>query len=436
MSLMTGLEIGYTRVDITPRPGVRLGGYGHRLGRPSTHVLDPLYMRILLVSDKRGSASVLVQLDILGIGREEAERIRGAVSSRTGVSRDAVMVATTHTHSGPETVIPMWTHTFPYRDEERSILSEWWERLYTSLEKALEEVLLRTEPVYRVVAGVSEAPGLCFNRAFSDGPTDPEVSVLGLYTEKTRVAVVNYACHPVLNTGLGISADYPGVVSRYLSTYGLETVFLTGATGDIDPVSKGLRYMRYMGETLAQEVLRALAHGPELYSLSIDYVAREVVLRARRPERPLEEILRDYQTLMTWYSPSSLSEDLYYDPTWIEILYLDEELDLAERPVDKIETLLQVLRIGPLAVLGVPGEMLVETGLGLKKIIAERGARPIISCYTNDYIGYIPIERSFREKRYEARLAKWSILGEDAEKRIVEELIEMTEGLLRRGGPV
>ncbi|MEZ0289797.1 MAG: hypothetical protein ABWJ42_01750 [Sulfolobales archaeon] len=423
------MEISFVSRDITPRPGIRLGGYGHRFGRPSTYKIDPLKLSILEIVDRRGEEIVIIQTDLLGLYREDADRIREIVSKRLYVDPRSVMIATTHTHSAPETVIRMWNNTFPYSREEEEIYRRWSEYLLERVREGLEELTLRRENVKRIKTNSARVNGLCYNRAFADGEIDNELSILYFESDRERIVIASYACHPVTNTGFGISADYPGVVREILERNGLKTVFLTGATGDIDPLSKGIRYMSYIGRTLASEILRLVENGETDHVDKVSTTSREEVFSVRKPERDLDDILRSYYTMLAQY-PSI--EDLYSDPNWADLLYLDEEIDLARDSRREVKTIFQGVEIGSkTVVLGVPGELFSETSIYLKESIRrERLFENIImSTYTNDYIGYIPIERAFRERRYEARLAKWSFLREDAEYKTREVLMSIAREL-------
>jgi len=428
------MEVGFSSKDITPRPGIRLGGYGHRFGRPSTYVLDPLRVGVLDIVDRRGEELVLLQADLLGIYREDADVLRDVVSRKTGARPEAVMVATTHTHSAPETVIPMWRNTFPYSELERKIYEEWFDRLVSSVEEASEEAALAREGAEVVRINAVRVEKICYNRAFQDSAVDDELGLVYIESRGRRVVIASYACHPVTNTGMGISSDYPGVVRDILRRYGVDLIFLTGAAGNVDPVSKGVRYMNYMGRVLAHEILRGIAWGETIYDTTISYEALEEEFALRRPVGSLEETLRSYLTLLSQYSNL---EELYTDPGWMDLLYLDEEIDLHRDPREKVKTIFQGARIGPATILGIPGELFSETSIEVKERVSRElpTARIIVSGYTNDYIGYIPTERAFREKKYEARLAKWSRVKEDAEPRVREIMIAITRELNKAAKP-
>jgi len=107
----SGLCAGFARQDITPYPGsVKMAGYGvffldERNCRWSDGVHDPLYAHALALEDPgRGSAAVLVVLDLVGMMAEDAGRIRTAVGAVLGIDPGAVIVSCTHTHHGPDTI--------------------------------------------------------------------------------------------------------------------------------------------------------------------------------------------------------------------------------------------------------------------------------------------------------------------------------------------
>ena len=92
------LRAGFGRADITPPPGVGLGGNGPE-GRVSTGWRHRLYVRALVLQDARGERVALVVADLPHIStnlhRLAAQRLVGP----TGIGADRLIVSATHTHS-------------------------------------------------------------------------------------------------------------------------------------------------------------------------------------------------------------------------------------------------------------------------------------------------------------------------------------------------
>jgi neutral ceramidase len=93
------LRAGFGRADVTPPPGVGLGGNGPE-GQVSTGYRHRLYVRALLLEDPAGERIALVVADqphiSANLHRLAAERLL----LETGVGADRLIVSATHTHSG------------------------------------------------------------------------------------------------------------------------------------------------------------------------------------------------------------------------------------------------------------------------------------------------------------------------------------------------
>ncbi|OXM59761.1 hypothetical protein [Amycolatopsis vastitatis] len=94
-----GYAVATGKVDITPRPGIVLAGYGLDAPRIAAGTCSPLTVRctVLWVA---GTACVLVTADLLGFPRPLHQRIRAAVV-RLGVRSEDFVLTAMHTHNGP-----------------------------------------------------------------------------------------------------------------------------------------------------------------------------------------------------------------------------------------------------------------------------------------------------------------------------------------------
>ncbi len=63
----------------------------------------------------------------------------------------------------------------------------------------------------------------------------------------------------------------------------------------------------------------------------------------------------------------------------------------------------QTLRLGDIAIVGIPGEVFVEIGLGIKK--GSPFEHTFVAGYTNGCIGYMPTKEAFQEGGYETHSA-------------------------------
>ncbi|HOS38537.1 MAG TPA: neutral/alkaline non-lysosomal ceramidase N-terminal domain-containing protein [Spirochaetota bacterium] len=95
-----GLVAGAARVDITPPPGMPLAGYSKQSGA-AEGFRTRLYARAIYIKPKTGKPIALVQCDLLSGSLILHHRVAELVAKETGVGADALMIAGTHTHSGP-----------------------------------------------------------------------------------------------------------------------------------------------------------------------------------------------------------------------------------------------------------------------------------------------------------------------------------------------
>ncbi len=111
------LRAGFARVDVTPAVPVKLAGYGSALFsesacRWSTGVHDPLFAQAMAVEDRQGSAVILIVLDNVGTITNEIVEIQDGIARELGIEAKHVLVSSTHTHHGPDT-IGLWGVILP-----------------------------------------------------------------------------------------------------------------------------------------------------------------------------------------------------------------------------------------------------------------------------------------------------------------------------------
>ncbi len=244
------MRAGVAEADITPPVGVDLTGYVARLGH-SVGVHDALHARALVLEDGETRAAIVVCY-LMALADETVQAARQAIAAAVGTAPEHVMLACTHTHSGPATV---FLHQCGEVDP----------RYVATLPGALREVAAaaaaRLEPAC-VAAGAGDLPQGAFNRRGSGSTPDTTVGVVRLTRiDGTAMAtLMTYGCHPVVMgpDNLLISADYPGVAARTVAeALDGTALFLTGACGDVNPVRRGaFAEVAWLGEAVAAEVTR------------------------------------------------------------------------------------------------------------------------------------------------------------------------------------
>src|SRR5688572_25268938 len=99
------IRVGLGLSKITPPVGTPLGGNA-RLNNYATGIWRDLYTRALWIEDSRNTVC-LIALDLLALWQAEADRLRQAVACKVGLQPGNILIASTHTHSGPDTMMSM-----------------------------------------------------------------------------------------------------------------------------------------------------------------------------------------------------------------------------------------------------------------------------------------------------------------------------------------
>ncbi|MBN2592827.1 MAG: hypothetical protein JXA81_04905, partial [Sedimentisphaerales bacterium] len=400
------LKGGCAKVNITPPLGIPLiGSYG----KPSDDVLDELYAKSLVLSDGTNTL-VIVSCDLLYTPLEEiAGPAREIITEKTGIPERNILICATHTHSGPEVFTKSKFRTSgdrPPPQIDRSYLD-------TLVKKIAGSALIAYKDMRQVKIGAAygQAPEIVYNRrpknkdglvkmaftlppevratrkvvtepggevrttfVLSDdktewrfGPIDPEVRVLKIENEdgETFASLVNFGCHPVTiypHLSTSISADYPAHVTGVVEgAEGGMCLFVLGLAGDAVPYDRGVAQCRQIGRVVGGEALRRLQFVTTTDDITLSGLKKEVIFPAKKPvpEQPADN---------------------------------DED-------PDPIVSEIQVLRLGDIYILGLPGEVLVEVGLEIKK---RAGLEKLfIVTLSNDAIGYVCHSTAYDEGGYE-----------------------------------
>lgn len=330
------LRAGAAKVRIELPAHPVLAGYaGHRRAR---EVEAPVHARALVI-EVRGRLAYLVALDTLLIPPDFA------------APPGCGLLAATHTHTGPgglwdNAVAGLLGAGAPAERQRRAVQ----EAMLAAVAQAARALQPAELQVGREVWTFGPS------RARSEGPLDPSLTALRLRTPAgdAIATVIVYAMHPTSAPREVLSPDWPGELDG-----SAPVLVLQGAGGNA---------------TWAREVPLAAA------------VAREVaaVLEGAPAlsEAPLECAMRSVEVPQAQASPRV--------PLLLRRAAANA-LTLAFSPLAATQTR---LRIGPVTLLGVPGEPVGELGIA---------ARPaVLVGLAGGYLGYVETPQRWREGRGES----------------------------------
>ena len=276
-----GLRVGFGRAEL-PRPeNGPLGGYGGLRDRRAQQLLDPPEARALVI-EENGARIALVALDLVIIRPTLREGLRQLTEA---YALDTLVVAATHTHSGPGGYIP---GRLPARLSTGKFDPGTPRKLVRTALRALQLALTDLTSA-RAASGRVEL-SLARNRRFPAGPHETDLPLLRFDFPSGRapVALFAYGAHPTVLSpkSRAYSADYVGAARAWLEQKGWRALFLAGPMGDQEPSSQ-------LGKLWPRDVAKQRAPVAEIGSKPREAVLRGINSITSTPGRSLPAATSD-----------------------------------------------------------------------------------------------------------------------------------------------
>jgi hypothetical protein len=408
-SSSAALEVGFGEADITPKIGdkpVYMAGFGQN--RKASRINDPLFARAVVLKDSKKKFA-LISVDLIGIFLPNVINVRKALPGF-----DHVLVSSTHTHEGPDT-LGLWGPS-PFKS---GVDPEYMKKVEQDVVNAVKKADALSVVVTARI-GTARAPELLHDSREPYVKHDELVALLfrSKKDDKPAGVLVQWNCHPETLEGksTALSADYVGVTVKHLKEkYTCPVIYFTGTVGGlmttmhVDITDKGgkklpegswVKTQRY-GVLLGELAEKALKDAKPLTLTPLEVRTREVFL-------PMENKL-----YLLGRQLGVLTRDAYLwkgDPYKAEPAPADERM----KPL-ALKTEVGYLRLGELDVAVIPGEIYPELVLDKVQDPADPGAdfpnapiepaiykqmkgpRRMIFGLANDEIGYIIPKRQWDE---------------------------------------
>ena len=349
--------VGYAQQTITPSLGraVYLAGFGQNRLAQAVH--DDLYVRALAMAFK-GTRVVLAALDLLGLSRSHCREIDRRVNERAPDTR--LILACTHTHHGPDT-LGLWGPDTATPGIDPDYLASLKDKVVDTVLAALGQL----QPAWLRSTSVC-VPGVAKN-ARDPHIIDDELTCVQFCHPQRGAALASaliFPCHPEVlwEHNPHVTSDYPGFLRREVEAEtGAPSLFFAGALGGMmtpDVEDHSFAEAETMGHALARAALDAL-RGVEATTVeTLEHAGREFAIPMANP---LFRLAMEGGLL-----PRALSDE------------------------GTVVTEANLLKIGPVWLAGVPGELLPRLGLALKADLRRAGAQVAgVIGLANDELGYI-----------------------------------------------
>ena len=403
------LQAGVAEGTITPPLGIRLSGYGGRT-EPADCVRDDLRCQALVLDD--GNTRIaLVTCDLIGLPVSLAHTWRAQIAAAVAAPEAHVLIGCSHTHGGPQTGV------FGERPTARE--AAYLAHVEQCLVGAAEMAAARLQPAApRLSSGQRRLQRNRRDRlAGPHGPVDDGLGVLvlnDLAAGAPLAVVVHYACHPVAlrNNNLGWSADYVGWLREAVTkATGATCIFLQGAAGDLIPdpghpdvAAEGSAGAEFddrgkgFPEAVEDQVVLAQRFGRAVGVAAARLCKNGAGAPQATSRRPGATAALRNDAADSWRLGGVLRT------FWARFALDKEPQTAAERAAGApVAFEVQCLRIGPLAMVGLPVEPLNALGLRLRALTSEAEGRLAVWCagYANGCYGYLAPADEYPRGGYE-----------------------------------
>jgi len=451
-----GLLAGAVEVDITPPPGLPKAGYS-RNAHTGTGFRSRLRARVLHLRSGTGSVA-LVQCDLLGGSAVVQRLVARAVAGRTDVPAAGVSIGATHTHGGPGQFLGTDFYN-RFASNKPGFDAAWAQELAARIAGGLVEAVDQRRPA-RLAWGRIEVWGLTRNRSLpsyvrNDGAdprrgaqrtyvsVNPDLHLLRVDAEaadggyEPLAAMALFSVH---GTGVPMrsptyNADLWAYVTdeighRVARSHGRRPVVgaVEGTHADVAPAL----HPGTAGHLEARRVGRAIgARAAELYASLDGRLGGDVTVGCGLREVDLERdpSIGDVTLPRRPAVGAALVAGAFENETPVIHRVPPFRPGVPRRRADRPQggkrvlggpfqrlvlplsgfprvLPVQVVRIGDVAVVGLPFELTVETGRRIADAVAgEVGPhgveRVVVSSVANEYSGYCTTPEEYGEQRYE-----------------------------------
>jgi hypothetical protein len=322
------------------------------------------------------------------------------VRDKTGLTRERLMLTSSHTHCGP-VIRSSLNDMYDMSPDEWKKVEAYTKRLQPILVEVVTAALDDLKPA-RLSVG-SGTTRFAMNRREAtpkgviigknpEGPVDHDVPVLRVESAdgKLRAVVFGYACHNTTLSFYQLCGDYAGYAQAELEKahLGALAMFWIGCGADANPNPRGtVELCEKHGRDLAEAVGAVLAK--PMTPLAGPVAARYGTVALSLDTLPERQKWAD----------DALSKQAAVRNRAARFL---KAIDAGGKVPDRYADYpVQVWRFGDgLVWVALGGEVVVDYDLRLKR---EIGTKPLwVTAYANDVMAYIPSERVLKEGGYEA----------------------------------
>ena len=421
----TGLRVGTAAAEFEADDGMIIAG-GITAGKAGGQEGKLRAVAIVLEKERFGKLAI-VACDILMMTRQHLDPAVAEIEKTTKIPAANILINCTHTHHAPSTMV---LHGYGLDDT-------FTRRVQRAIVKAVQEAnanISKEECRFLFSLGEETTVGQNSRQLLPDGqiywigprtnfvrasgPFDPELPVLAFRdsAEKLRALIFNHSTHSIGTRQPGVrSPSFYGLAAQELEReLGGTVCFLEGASGSTHNLKLPCDEMTLR---IKQAVSNALGQATERPVEKLAAVKRPFKFKVRKfnEQQEDEAVMRYCRKYVGPYGQQVIQ------------VFRDMRKNLASQRGEQRQTWLQVMRIGDVALVGVPGEYFTQLGLDIKNRSPFRYT--YVAELANDWIGYLPNLEGHKLGGYQVWTGYHSYAEPGTGERIADEIVQMLKSL-------
>ncbi|PIU60621.1 MAG: hypothetical protein COS85_23520 [Armatimonadetes bacterium CG07_land_8_20_14_0_80_59_28] len=396
-------------------------------------------LRAAALAVDAGERLCVISCDVLNVPTDVADAARKQIAADTNIPADNLLICATHTHHAPCTIDILGCH----RDAA----------FCQRLQEAIVQAAIEANRACDASIGAAELQFVksqeatvgCNSRYLlrdgtiawhrydwedvvrPTGPFDPDLPVLVFQRRDGTCAglLLNHSVHNIGALTQGkLSPGFYGLAAQELERrHGCTPLFLPGAFGsshNTSPFGTSPRIPSVSTAECVHRVVTAVEEGIEkaerIPHSPVTVMKRPFVYRVREFDENAEEAAVKYWAEK--YAPESAEAT--------QQVFRDMRAAMAPVQGEERETSLQVIRLGDIALVGVPGEMFSRLGWEIRRRSPFR--HTYVIGLANDTIGYVGDLAAYQLGGYQLWAGWHSPAAPGTGEAMVEQALEMLQG--------
>ncbi len=380
----------------------------------------------IVVEKPRGNKIAIVSCDILFVQRDFVDAALARIEQATGIAPDRVLVHATHTHHAPSV-----TDVHGYV-RDRVFTKRLQDAIVESVRQANSRLAGDVEFVFHLseekTIGQNSRMLLGDGRIYwigprddfvkPTGPFDPQLPILAFRSSNgdLRGLIFNHSTHTIgTRRGRVRSPSFYGLAAQELEQeLGGTVSFLEGASGSTHNLSVSAAEAVKRLKVVVRDGYRKAERR------TVDRV-ESIKRRFRFPVRKFDEQVEDQKVVSYCRKRAAARADSTID------VFRKMRKKLSPMQGQERETWLQVMRIGDVAIVGVPAEYFTSLGVDIKQRSPFK--HTYVAELSNDWIGYLPDREGHKLGGYQTWMGLHSYAEVGTGEQVADEIVKMLQEL-------